>query len=417
MTPAQKLMIRSSEIRQRLNELAGMDELTEELRGEVDTLTTELADVETRMRAAIAAEETTAEAQEHTPDAEERERLRLRAETTVSEFAAAAIGARAVSGPAAEYRAALGIAESGAGGPLIPLELFAPPGEHRTETDTDTQTTAMPWLMRLFARTGSEFLGITRRSVEPGRATYPTVTAGATPAQRGRDEAAAAAAWTTSAPAAEPKRIAAAVNIAGADMMRLPMLEEALTADLRASLVERMDRVVILGDTGANEDTADIAGLAGSTLSTAVEITQSNKVLGSGWLAALAGMLDGIAAAEPSDLAALVSVPAMTLLVSNYSLAANRSELTILEVLRNQGFMIRSRDGIETDTANADAGGFVARMNGIDGAAVHSVWEASELIADRYTGAREGQLRLTLAAYHDFTVVRAANYVPFSFVT
>ena len=41
MTKVQKLAIRLSEIRSKLNELSGVDELTDEQRGELDSLTAE----------------------------------------------------------------------------------------------------------------------------------------------------------------------------------------------------------------------------------------------------------------------------------------------------------------------------------------------------------------------------------------
>ena len=58
MTNTQKLTIRASEIRQRLNEISGLEDsaLTDEIRAESDTLQTEYRDTETKLRAAVAAE-------------------------------------------------------------------------------------------------------------------------------------------------------------------------------------------------------------------------------------------------------------------------------------------------------------------------------------------------------------------------
>ena len=63
MTDAQRLTIRASEIRQRLNEIGGLadDAMTDEIRAEADKLTAEYRDTETRLRAAIAAEPETRE--------------------------------------------------------------------------------------------------------------------------------------------------------------------------------------------------------------------------------------------------------------------------------------------------------------------------------------------------------------------
>ena len=55
MTDAQKLALRASEIRTRLAELAGIEEITDEQRAEIGTLRVEYATVETRAQAAIVA--------------------------------------------------------------------------------------------------------------------------------------------------------------------------------------------------------------------------------------------------------------------------------------------------------------------------------------------------------------------------
>ena len=85
MTTSQRLELRGSEIRQRLNEIAGLDDLTDDVRTESDRLTTEYADVETRRRAALIAED--AERVEthatETVDSETRERLALRGKATL----------------------------------------------------------------------------------------------------------------------------------------------------------------------------------------------------------------------------------------------------------------------------------------------------------------------------------------------
>ena len=58
MLSSQKITLRLSEIRQRLNEIAGLegDAFTDEIRTEADTLQTEFRDLEVRHRAAIIGE-------------------------------------------------------------------------------------------------------------------------------------------------------------------------------------------------------------------------------------------------------------------------------------------------------------------------------------------------------------------------
>ena len=58
MTDSQRLQVRASEIRTRLNAIAGLadDAMTDEVRSETDRLTGEYTNVETQLRAAIVAE-------------------------------------------------------------------------------------------------------------------------------------------------------------------------------------------------------------------------------------------------------------------------------------------------------------------------------------------------------------------------
>ena len=57
MTNLQKIALRQSEIRTRLHDLGAVEDLTDEIRGEIGTLTTEMKDLEIRSQAAIAAGE------------------------------------------------------------------------------------------------------------------------------------------------------------------------------------------------------------------------------------------------------------------------------------------------------------------------------------------------------------------------
>ena len=56
MTKKQKLTIEASEKRQRLNELLALDELTDEQRAELETLSKRMQQIEVEIRAAITAE-------------------------------------------------------------------------------------------------------------------------------------------------------------------------------------------------------------------------------------------------------------------------------------------------------------------------------------------------------------------------
>ena len=94
MTNAQKLTVRASEIRQRLNEISGLegDALTDEVRAESTTLGNEFADVETKLRAAITADD--GERTVATEDGEARELRQLTEKTNLGSILAAAVERR-----------------------------------------------------------------------------------------------------------------------------------------------------------------------------------------------------------------------------------------------------------------------------------------------------------------------------------
>ena len=105
MTPAQKLELRRSEVRQRLGELSALegDAFTDDMRAETDRLAAEYRDLETRHRAALIAGDVAAEDGTTTEAPEgDRERAELRARATLGGYLSAALGGRAPTGAEGE---------------------------------------------------------------------------------------------------------------------------------------------------------------------------------------------------------------------------------------------------------------------------------------------------------------------------
>ena len=429
MTTNQKrlreLRERQSKERGRMAELALLETLSDEHRTELDTIEKGTSDLERQLRAAtIAAEDEEAEqraagaaARAPEGDAEMRERAELRSKVKLGGYIAAAIEQRSADGAEHEYNAALGIS-----GNRFPLELLAPP-EHRAArvevratTDVDTMTTPRRWLDRLFAGTAAERVGVTMESVPVGSASYPVTTAGASAAQRQRStDSAADAAWTVGVTEMKPKRNAVRLLFSIKDAARIPGLETALTRDLRMALTEGVDRAIFLGDAGASGTDADIVGLQTATI-TEQTITQANKVLGPGTLAAFTGLVDGIHAMSLSDLKVVAAVGAWRLW-ENTIINSTADNMTLAAFLRMAGLSWSARGEIETATSNGDFGAFIGRGMGIDGAGVAAIWEAGELIRDPYSGAAKGEVALTLCYLWDFALPRASSFARIKFVT
>ena len=205
-----------------------------------------------------------------------------------------------------------------------------------------------------------------------------------------------------------PKRNAVRLLFSIEDAARIPGLESALTRDLRMALVEGVDRAVFLGDAGATGTDADIVGLNTAAV-TENMVTQANKILGPGTLAAFTGLVDGVHAMTLADLKVVAAVGAWRLWEDTI-INSTADNMTLAAFLRMAGLSWSARGLIETATDDGDIGAFVGRGMGIDGAGVAAVWEAGELIRDPYSGAAKGEVALTLCYMWDFALPRTSNF-------
>ena len=416
-----KIEKRRSEIRSRLNEIRGLAEaeVTEEIRAEQARLGDELAQSETELRDAIAEEERDAELRgsQANGDGESAEHRALIGRAGLAGYIAAAAEMRAVTGAGAELNEHMGI-----GLDRVPLAILAGEDvEVRTTTNAETAMTPRRWIDRLFAETMARYIGVTFDSVATGVAAYPVTTAGVTALQRGRGQAPAAGsqAWTVGVTEMKPTRLPVTFTYSVEDAARLPGLEAALMRDARMALAEGLDKAIFVGDAGANEDRADIAGL--STATGVVEktiaaasfvgalITQFDDFPG-----AIASLIDGKHATSMDDLAMVASVPANEWWARTVLKIDNTEDASVFKTqamfLRDLGITWRVRDGLAADNAAGAFPAFIGRRRGIEGAAVAAVWDSASLIRDPYSGAAKGEIALTLNTLWAFKLPRPASF-------
>ena len=212
MTNAQKLTIRLSEIRQRLNEIAGLerDAMTDEIRGEADRLTGEYRNAETQHRAAVIAEgeEQRAAAGEFgNADGEPAEVRALMDRVTIGDCLAPAAAGAGLAGAPAELAAALQVPTAGAsGGVAVPWQVLGRGIERRSAPEQRAFTTTgqndgpemqRPILQRLFGPGIMDALGVRLDTVPAGRTEWPLIATGVAPAQVVEGTAVAAAVAAT----------------------------------------------------------------------------------------------------------------------------------------------------------------------------------------------------------------------------
>ena len=132
MTAKQKIELRLSQVRERLNEISGLegDAFTDEIRTEAGTLQTEYGDLEVRHRAAIVAEPPETVTETGGEDAEAIELRSIQDRVKFTGYISSALEMRGIDGAEAEYNSALKIP-----GGSFPLRLLAP--EVRATTAID----------------------------------------------------------------------------------------------------------------------------------------------------------------------------------------------------------------------------------------------------------------------------------------
>ena len=262
MTNAQKIRLRLSQVRQRLNEISGLegDAFTDEIRAEAATLQTEYADLETRHQAAIVAEgedETRANGGEL--DAEARERLALRSQASLTTYLRAALSGRQVDGPEAELRSAAGIGDG------IPLELWDTPTETRVDAATGAPGTTGVNLDRIrpevFSASIAPTLGIEMPRVASGSYASATITTPLTTGSHAKGSAAEATAAGFTVSSVTPKRISARLGIRVEDVAAVGQanFESILRENLALVLSDALDDQVVNG-AGGNSG-ADLIGI------------------------------------------------------------------------------------------------------------------------------------------------------------
>lgn len=350
-------------------------------------------------------------------DGESAEYRKLRDQVSLIDYTTAAVEHRAAEGAAAEFNQHLDIP-----GNHFPLSmLFKSEIEHRTKTDIDTVKTTRPWADMLFSMTKAEALGIRPDPVPAGQASYPLTKTGPTAgAQKGREEAATATAWTTATIDKDPSRNTVAVDLNNEDVLRNPQLRPAIERHCRKAIVVGIDKAIFLSDAGANEDSADITGLADITSLTEKTITQANVAKPDKNLELFTSLLDGVHAESLSDLGVVLSVPANTLWYDT-TLSVASETASIFKTLRahmmEQGLSWQIRADLADATTNGHWLAFISRKIGLEDSYACPLWDSGKMVVDEYTGARSGKLLLTLHYFWHFQLVRLGNFARAKYVT
>lgn len=314
MTTSQKIQIRLSECRQKLNELLDVETRSDEQQAELERLTGEVQKLEPELRAAIAAEPDPQTTTSETVDPEVRERLELRGRARLGGFLRAALQGRLPAGAEAEYAASLGAADG-----EIPIDLFE---ADRPETRADAATpapatgtgaTLAPISPFVFAQSIAPRLGITMPTVGSGSYSEATITTALTAAAKAKGEKQESTAATLTPLTANPRRISARLSIAAEDVAQIGQanFEAALRQNAQMALSDEYDEQCIAGDGQA----PNVAGLIGQLTNPADPGAVADF---DAYLKAFSDQIDGLWASMLSEVAIVANVDAYKLSATKF---------------------------------------------------------------------------------------------------
>ena len=418
MTSKQKLELRLSEIRTRLNEISGLEgeAFTEEIRTESETLAGEFRDTESRWRSAMIADSENngggGGENRRVEDSESAEIRQLSEKIELGRYLESAATRSSLTGAESELNAALNIRSSGVS---VPWQAIAPRRLERAVEARADVSTGLPaqgsmtierdFVGRVFAGGGADFLGVRFDSVPVGEASHFVLTAGASAAHKAAGGEQDSVAATIEGKVLEPHRLTAAYSFRVEDLARSQNLEEALRMDLAGALREAMDSAVL---NGAADGPAGLLNTLTAPDDPTVEIAYV------GAIGQAAQGVDGRYARNLLQIRMLLGSETYQKIA-----AAFNSDGT----MTGSDYLIQRSGGLAATALIPDAdgnniqAGVLSRME-TPGNAVAAVWEqgVSLTIRDEFTRANRGEVRLQAIGLWDFAILRSDGFESLKFL-
>ena len=391
MTVLQKITLRLSEVRTRLNAISGLEgeALTGEITAESDTLQTEYKDLETRHRAAIVAEpdpeETILEG-----DPEARELAQLTERSNMGAILLAVTEKRHCLGAELELQQAHGLAEN-----QIPIDMLRV--EQRaagvTTAPTNVGTSQAEIVQPVFANGAGAYLGITRPTIPAGDSVFPVLST--RPDVGGPHSDSSDVPETDSTFDSDllaPERIQASAVYRRQDAARFPTMDSALRMALNSGLEEKLDYEVLRGSEGL---------LTGSKLA---NHNKSGETTHAQYLSQFCfGRVDGRYAAEQSDIKVLMGSETYAHAGSTYQATPHLSALDALMA------KVPVRVSANIPAVASTKQNNVIRL-GMRSDYVQPLWMGITIIVDEVTGSGKGEIEVTAVLLTNTKILRSAGF-------
>ena len=377
MTPTQKIQVRMSETREKVNDLATAESDADISQRE--KLSAELKAQEVELRAAIEAED------DKTPESQEW--ADVSGKFDLGEMFTNVVEHRASAGAIAEVQS-----ERGLGANDIPTEMLM---EKRAVTPapanvgrTQTEITGF-----VFPQSVAAFMGIQSPVVPVGDTAFPVLTsdpAAGTPAEN------ASQSETTGAFEASvltPKRIQASFFWSREDAQRMAGMGDALREALQSGISDKLDKEILVGTNGLLTGTI----LANHARGSASDYAHYVSSL-------LYGRVDGRYAADLSDIRVVMGSDTFGNAATKLPTAGEENALARI---RNDSSGVRVSAHVPGEVSNKQ-NALVRLGTRMD--YVAPVWGAVTLIPDEVTKAANGQIVLTAVLLYAAKVLRVGGF-------
>ena len=404
MLDSQKYALRRSEIRERLNELQQVDSLSEDLKAEMRKLSTEYQEVEVRWRAAVAVEDQDETDTTDTTDSESAELHRMETRANVGRYFGAVLDHRQVDGVEAELQQHFNL-----GGNQLPISMLM---ERRqvernletravTPAPTNVQGTQNRIIPAVFPASAAAFLGIPQPTVGIGEQVYPVLTTSATVNTPAKNAESTETTGAFSSDKLTPQRLQASFFWAREDAATFQGMGEALRANLREALSDKLDEYILSDGT---------VGLLGGGIDAPTDPTDT--ATWAGYKSDIASIVDGRYASSESDVRVVFGGSTWAHMRSLYRGTQNGTDDDAVTALRNMGTSVRVSAHVPDAATNVQ--GAIAAI----GSAQHSVapvWSGVSLIPDEITLADKGQVKLSAFMLAQFKVLRGDGFERLSY--
>ncbi len=403
MTRSQKIMLRQSEVREKINGLLDNDDRTDEQNTELETLTGEIQKLEPELRAALAAEPDPKPEKGEPVDAETRERLELRSKVKVANWVGAALNDGEIAGAEKEYAAAEGCPG------YMPLSVFENDRELETRAVTpaptsDTQATQHPIMPAIFQRSIASELGIDMPTVGVGTQLYPVLSTSVTAGMKAAGAAGPETAAAFSVNTATMARLTGSFKVRLEDLAMLAGMESSLRSDIGMVMRDQADEQMVNG----NGTSPNLSGVLHQLTD---PTNPGDTVTFDSYVSTFADGVDGLWANDLKDVRVLCGP--QTYAHAAKTFRGTDGGTSAATYLRSHagGFRATKRiaappsSGTKKDRQQA----ILRRMAQGVRIATAPVWTGMRIIRDEYTNAAKGEIVLTAVSLIGGVVIHRSD--------